>query len=74
LLLHLAPRTLPDHPDAVKVADETVSRETLIGLFTDTELAEHNIEYVLHIDPAGNPTQRPRGEAQILRRQLRCGC
>jgi hypothetical protein len=36
------------------------------GLFADAEIAENHVQDVLDVDPASEPPQRSRSEAQLL--------
>ena len=39
-------------------------------LFADAEVAENHVQDVLDIDPAGEPPERPGGDAQLLGQQI----
>jgi len=61
-------RHLAEPPEPVKTfRTRSVSRETFLTmptapyLFTDTEIAENNVQNVLDVDPPGQPAEFRRG-------------
>src|SRR5258705_5034576 len=56
-----------------------VSRETVrrhiddAASFPDAEIPENPVEDLFHINPAGDPAQRPGGQAKVLGYEFRCG-
>src|SRR5262249_6317615 len=43
-------------------------------LLSNTEFPEDDVQQILHVDPAGDAANGSRGQAEILRQQLRPGC
>ena len=64
---------------AVDVKAGHVSRETVrrdiddAASFPDAEIPENPVEDLFHINPAGDPAQRPGGEAKVLGYEFRRG-
>ena len=42
-------------------------------VFADAEVAEDHVQNVLDVDPAGQPAERVRGDAQLLGQQILAG-
>src|SRR5215831_13497598 len=66
-------RKSSDH--ALQSQKPRVSRETVLELFqtaslADTELAEHDIQEILNVDPARDPADGPHSEPEIFSQQL----
>ena len=46
-------------------------KHSRLALFANAEIPEDHIQEILDIDPARNPAQRPRRQAQVLRHEFR---